>query len=81
MNSTDTIPASALPDAFGAYDWAQVGHDELQVPSAKVNLDGVQSQIDDIHAELAHAGGEITAVVGVLGSGMDTLRYTLADRP
>ena len=77
MNSTDTIPASALPDAFGAYDWAQVGHDELQVPSAKVNLDGVQSQIDDIHAELAHAGGEITEVVGVLGSGNSSLRYTL----
>ena len=47
------------------------------IPAGKVNLDAVQNQIDDIHEQIAHSEGDITAVVGVLGAGNDSLRYTL----
>ena len=71
--------AAAL-EAFNApYDWAQAGNDALQVPTTKVNLTGVQQQIDTITGELAHGAGAITVVVGQLGAGNDSLRYTIAD--
>ena len=50
---------------------------QLLVPTDKVNLAGVQSQIDEIVDEIAHSEGEIIAVVPTVGSGMDSLRYTL----
>ena len=62
-----------------AYEWATVGNDELQVPTAKVNLVGVQNQIDTITDELAHGAGAITLVVGVLGTGNSSLRYTIGN--
>ena len=78
--NNDAIPADKLTNAPAAgddaYPWATEGNDDLLVPTGKVNLDAVQSQIDDIHEQLAHSEGAITAVVGVLGSGNDSLRYT-----
>ena len=44
-----------------AYDWATEGNDDLPVPTGKVNLDSVQSQIDDIHEQIAHSEGAITS--------------------
>ena len=79
--NTEAIPADKLTNAPGggddAYDWATVGNDALLVPTDKVNLAGVQSQIDEIVDEIAHSEGEIIAVVPTVGSGMDSLRYTL----
>ena len=60
-----------------AYDWATVGNDLLLVPTDKVNLSGVQNQIDEIVDQIAHSEGTINAVVGVLGAGSASLRYTL----
>ena len=80
--NTDAIPAGKLtlaPSGEGgddAYEWATEGNLDV-IPSGKVNLDSVQSQIDDIHDQLAHAEGTIIEVVGQLGTGNDTLRYTL----
>lgn len=62
-----------------AYDWATEGHDAEQVPTVKVNLSGVQSQIDRITDELTHEMGPVTEVLGQLGSGNDSLRYTIAN--
>ena len=56
--------------------WARSGDVSL-IPTAKVNLAGIQSQIDTIVDELTHATGPVTEVLGVLGSGSDSLRYTL----
>ena len=78
--NTDAIPVDKLSNAPGgddAYDWATVGNDALLVPTDKINFAGVQSQIDEIVDEIAHSEGEIIAVVPTIGSGMDSLRYTL----
>ena len=60
-----------------AYPWATVGNDLLLVPTDKVNLSGVQNQINEIVDQIAHSEGTINAVVGVLGAGSSSLRYTL----
>ena len=60
-----------------AYPWATEGHDDEIIPTDKVNLSGVQNQIDEIVNQLSHAEGELTSVVGNLGAGSDSLRYTL----
>ena len=59
-----------------AFEWATEGNTDV-IPTGKVNLDAVQNQIDDIHEQIAHSTGEISEVVGVLGAGNDSLRYTL----
>ena len=59
-----------------AFPWATEGNNDL-VPTDKINFDPVQNQIDVIVEEIAHSRGTIIAVVGVLGSGMSSLRYTL----
>ena len=61
-----------------AYPWA-TQDDETGIPTAKVDLSGVQAQLDRIVDELAHTSGPITEVIGVLGAGSDSLRYTLAN--
>ena len=60
-----------------AYPWATEGNDELLVPTDKVNFEPLQIQIDEIVNEIAHSEGTINSVVGVLGSGSNSLRYTL----
>ena len=60
-----------------AYDWATVGNDPLLVPTDKINFSSVQNQLDDIVDQIAHSAGTITAVVPTVGSGQDSLRYTL----
>ena len=57
--------------------WATEGNDELLVPTDKVNFEPLQIQIDEIVNEIAHSEGTINSVVGVLGSGSNSLRYTL----
>ena len=78
VSNTITLPAGG-GTGDDAYDWATVGHDDELVPTAKVNLAGIQTQLDEIVDQLAHASGPTTAVAGVLGSGNDSLRYTLAN--
>ena len=81
--NTTQIPANKLTLAPGgtgtgddAWSWAEQDNED-PIPTSKVNYTGVQNQIDELHDQLAHAQGPITEVVGVLGSGNDSLRYTL----
>ena len=60
-----------------AYPWATEGNDDLLVPTDKINFAPVQNQIDEIVDQIAHSEGTINSVVGVLGAGSDSLRYTL----
>ena len=60
-----------------AYPWATEGNDDLLVPTDKINFAPVQNQIDEIVDQIAHSEGTINSVVGILGAGSDSLRYTL----
>ena len=75
-NAHHTPPTGGEGGGDDAYPWATEGNDDL-VPTDKVNLSGVQNQIDAIVDEIAHSEGTINAVVGVLGAGSSSLRYTL----
>ena len=76
-NAHHTPPTGGEGVGDDAYDWATVGNDLLLVPTDKVNLSGVQNQIDEIVDQIAHSEGTINAVVGVLGAGSASLRYTI----
>ena len=82
-DATTQIPADKLtlaPGGSGTGDdaatWAEEGNTDL-IQTAKINYAGVQNQIDTITDELAHSTGPITEVIGQLGSGRDSLRYTI----
>ena len=82
-NAENLVTHEATPHGPGegggddAYPWATEGNDELLVPTDKVNFEPLQIQIDEIVNEIAHSEGTINSVVGVLGSGSNSLRYTL----
>ena len=82
-NAENLVTHEATPHGTGegggddAYPWATEGNDELLVPTDKVNFEPLQIQIDEIVNEIAHSEGTINSVVGVLGSGSNSLRYTL----
>ena len=76
-NAHHTPPTGGEGAGDDAYPWATEGNDLLLVPTDKVNLSGVQNQIDEIVDQIAHSEGTINAVVGVLGAGSASLRYTL----
>ena len=82
-NAENLVTHEATPHGPGegggddAYPWATEGNDDLLVPTDKVNFAPLQIQIDEIVNEIAHSEGTINAVVGVLGAGSSSLRYTL----
>ena len=82
-NRDNLVTHEATPHGPGegggddAYPWATEGNDELLVPTDKVNFEPLQIQIDEIVNEIAHSEGTINSVVGVLGAGSASLRYTL----
>ena len=82
-NAENLVTHEATPHGPGegggddAYPWATEGNDELLVPTDKVNFEPLQIQIDEIVNEIAHSEGTINSVAGVLGSGSNSLRYTL----
>ena len=75
-NAHHTPPTGGEGGGDDAYPWATEGNDDL-VPTDKVNFAPVQTQIDEIVDQIAHSEGTINAVVGVLGTGSSSLRYTL----
>ena len=75
MEATPHGPGEGSDD--DAYPWATEGNDDLLVPTDKINFEPLQIQIDEIVNEIAHSEGTINSVVGVLGSGSNSLRYTL----
>ena len=75
-NAHHTPPTGGEGGGDDAYPWATEGNDDL-VPTDKINFAPVQIQIDEIVNEIAHSEGTINSVVGVLGSGSNSLRYTL----
>ena len=84
LDDTTPIPSVKLVNAPGgegagddAYDWATEGHDAEIIPTDKINFAPVQLQIDEIVEQLHHTRGDRTAVVGQLGAGNASLRYTL----
>ena len=60
----------------GVLDPAETGNSD-RWPTDKVNLDGVQLQLDEIVDQLVHSAGDVTNVDGQLGVGNDSLRYTI----
>ena len=76
-NAHHTPPTGGEGGGDDAYPWATEGNDELLVPTDKVNFEPLQIQIDEIVNEIAHSEGTINSVVGVLGAGSSSLRYTL----
>ena len=82
-NAENLVTHEATPHGPGegggddAYPWATEGNDDLLVPTDKVNFAPLQIQIDEIVNEIAHSEGTINSVVGVLGAGSASLRYTL----
>ena len=76
-NAHHTPPVVGEVGGDDAYDWATEGNDLLPVPTDKVNFAGIQNQLDVIVEEIAHSRGTLTGVVGQLGAGNASLRYTL----
>ena len=73
-DDTTPIPAPKLvlaPTGQGenAATWAEEGNED-QIPTPKVNYEGVQNQLDVIHEELSHTRGPQTVVVGVARRGV-----------